>query len=313
MAAWLAATGRKVAPPQRPVTGTITAGVVLFMGSAAYQNLAPSTRAYIRRGLEAIRATWGHARFADLQARHIRADLAKLPPHPANNRLRAWRALCRWAFAEAALIDSDPATAIPRRVTPDSDGHLPWTADDVSRFRAYWDHATPQRLAFEVFWRTGAAVVDAVRLGPAQIRDGWLTYTRQKSGSVAVCPMSAATAPAWYGHDDHLAECQRRQPRHLTWLVTAQGAPRSEKAASQWFAAACRKAGIEGKAAHGIRKLRAAMWLEAGASAEQRMAILGHETASEARRYSRSADLRRTVQGTQISNSVPELPTSAVT
>lgn len=285
----------------RPEAGSIGAMVAAFLASARYQNLRPSTRAYMRRNIEAIRATWGAAQASTLAATHIRADLAKLSPHPANQRLRAWRALCRWGFEEGAMLPSDPAAEVRKRALPASDGHKAWTRDDVQKFRDHWPHDTPQRLAFEVIHRTGAAMADACSIGPGMIRDGWLIYTRTKSGSQAVCPMTAA-APAWFEHDDHLAECLRRQPRHLTYLVTAQGAPRSQKAASQWFAAACRAAGLTGLTAHGIRKHRAAVFQENGATADQRMAILGHETESEARRYARSADLVRTVAG-QVSNS----------
>lgn len=300
--AYVAATGGKSLPPLRPCSGTIAAAVVSFMASAAYQNLAAGTRSYMRRNLEAISRTWGHARTADLESKHIRADLSKLQPHPANMRLRAWRAMCKWAFNEAALMDRDPAAPVARRITPDSEGHKTWSREDVAAFRAKWPHATPQRLAFELIHATGASMVDACKIGPGMIKDGWLHYRRQKSGSDAVCPMSAATAPIWFEHSPHLELCIAAQPKHRTYMVTAQGTPRSHKASSQWFAAACRAAGLIGLTAHGLRKHRASLFQENGASEDQRMAILGHETASEARHYSKAADLKKTVGGTTISN-----------
>ncbi|MEL6296781.1 MAG: hypothetical protein AAFR10_21225, partial [Pseudomonadota bacterium] len=54
--------------------------------------------------------------------------------------------------------------------------------------------------------------------------------------------------------------------------------------------------------AHGIRKLRAAMFRENGASEDQRMAILGHESKQMASHYSKSADLRKVISGTNSSN-----------
>jgi integrase len=298
LAAWLAAMGPQKPGPQKPLTGTIGALAAAYMASAAYQNLAPGTRAYLRLHLEAIRTTWGTARADTLEPRHIRADLASLSPHPANMRLKAWRAMCKWGFAEAALLPANPALQVAKRVTPRSDGFTPWTRDDVARFRAFWPHHTAQRMAFEVLHRTGAAIADACQIGPAMVRDGWLQYRRAKTGSAAVCPMTADTAPGWFEHDDHLALCVAAQPRHTVWIVTGQGAAKSRKSASQWFSAACRKAGIDGKTAHGIRKFRAGVFKENGASADQRMAILGHETDAEARRYSAGASLVRTVTGT---------------
>jgi integrase len=302
LAAYLAATGDTPKIDRKPTPGTVGALVTGFKASAAYQNLAESTRAYIRRNLDAIRTTWGDAPAADLDARHIRFDLSKLDPNPANMRLRAWKAMCKWAFQEAALLDKDPAAPVRKRVVPKTEGFAPWTREDVAAFRAHWPHDTEERMTFEVLHRTAAAVVDACQIGPAMVRDGWLFYTRRKSGSPAVCPMTAETSPPWFEHDDHLALCIAAQPARLVYLMTKTGKARSHKSVSQWFAAACRAAGIEGKSAHGLRKHRAAVFKENGASAEQRMAILGHETASEAKDYAASASLARTVWGTPISN-----------
>ena len=84
----------------------------------------------------------------------------------------------------------------------------------------------------------------------------------------------------------------------MTFIATKGGRPRSEKAASQWFSKACRAAGLEdGKSADGLRKLRATMFRENGASQDQRMAILGHETSAEAEHYSKSADQKRVISG----------------
>jgi site-specific recombinase XerD len=93
-------------------------------------------------------------------------------------------------------------------------------------------------------------------------------------------------------------------------LTTEHGKSRSEKAAASWFSKAAQAAGLEkGKTAHGVRKGRAAMFKENGASSDQRMAILGHETESETLHYSKSADLRRTIEGTESSNFSERVPT----
>ncbi|WP_353615352.1 tyrosine-type recombinase/integrase [Thalassobius sp. I31.1] len=131
---------------------------------------------------------------------------------------------------------------------------------------------------------------------------GWLTYKRQKSGSTAMVPFYVA-GPDWFEGTDDLALCLAAEEKHDTFLTTEHGKPRSQKAAGDWFSKAARAAGLaEGKTAHGIRKGRAAIFKESGASADQRMAVLGHETESEALHYSKSADLRRTIEGTQNSN-----------
>lgn len=283
-------------------TGTIGAGIRAYLASDKFLTLAPSTRDVWRRGLEDIEAKYGKGRFDDLETRHIRKDLSPLAPHPANTRRKIWRSFCRWS-EDAGLIEEDPARAVRTRSTPKTDGRIAWTRDDVAKFRKHWAHDTAQRLAFELMHRTCAAIGDACRLGEGMVKDGWLTYRRQKSGSEATCPFTVS-GPEWFEADDHLAKCLKYNPRHMTYLVTVRGAPRSPKSAAQWFSRACTAAGLdEGLAAHGIRKHRAAVFKENGAATDQRMAILGHETATEAARYSKSADLRRVITGTESSHS----------
>lgn len=286
------------APARRdPVTGTIAAGCHAYLASDRYLRLARSTRELWRREVEAIESDYGAGLLTTLLPRHIRQDMADRSPHAANRRRKVWRSLGRF-WEETGLIDENPARHVAARETPRTDGHRAWTADDVARFRAHWPHDSAQRLAFEVMFRSCAAIGDACRLGPANVRDGWLTYQRGKSGSEATAPMRADLAPDWFGWTDDLERCLIHAPRHAVWITTTHGAARSQKAAAQWFSAAARRAGLDGLTAHGVRKHRAAAFKEAGATPEQRMAILGHETEAMAQRYSKSADLRRIISGT---------------
>ena len=131
----------------------------------------------------------------------------------------------------------------------------------------------------EAMLRTGASIADLCRLGLNMVEDGWLTYERGKSGSVA----PRENPPAW-AQGDELDSCLEHHPR-LMFLVTAAGKPRPEKAAAAWFSRTCTDAGLPELSAHSFRKLKAARMKEMGATTEQRMAILGHETHAEASRY----------------------------
>lgn len=283
-------------------TGTIGAGVRAWLASDAFLARAAETRAGWRRIAEDIETRYGKGQLADLRAKHIRQDIARLTPHPANKRLKCWRAMARW-WVEAGLIDADPAREVRARKAPPSDGHPPWTAEEVEAFRAHWPIGTMQRLALELMHQTGASIADAVRLGPSHLAaDGWLTYTRGKTRAVCTVPLLIADPPAYYPPSDHLRACLEVAPRHLTFLSTAAGAARSPKAAGQWFAKAARSAGIE-KSAHGVRKRLAIHMAEQGASEAQRMAILGHDTTAQTRHYSKTADARRIIAGTKVDNS----------
>ena len=279
--------------PTYAPAGSLSAAIEEFQTSPEFAERATSTQRMWARTLDDLREKYGNLPFDGIRTRHIKADLSNFPPNPANNRAKAWKALFRY-MEDIGRVEVDPARPIRKRKTPASDGFTAWTRDDFAAFRAHWPHETRERLAFEVYYRSCASTVDAVRLGPGMVDDGWLVYQRSKSRSLAVIPWTSA-APDWFEWTDDLERCETD---HMVWMATVYGRPRSHKAASSWFAAACRAAGLD-LSAHGIRKGRAAVFRENGATAEQRMAILGHETEGEATAYSRSADLRRVIDGHQ--------------
>lgn len=287
-------------------TGTIGAGIRAFIASDSYLSRATSTRARWRSLAEEFEAFFATAMLSDLRPKHIRMYLAKFDPHPANNRLKLWRAMGRW-WVDSGLLDVDPARDVRPRAAPKSDGFTPWTQADIDAFRAHWPVGTMQRLALEIIALTGAAIGDAVLLGPGNLRDGWLTYRRAKSGTICTVPLFVKPAPTYYPDADHLRACIEAAPKHMTWLSTARGAARSGKAAGQWFATGAKAAGIEGKSAHGVRKYLAAYMAERGATEDQRMAILGHDTTAQTRAYSKTADAMRIITGTKVDNSAEQV------
>lgn len=308
LAAYLAAYDGKP-PVAKAVTGTIAAAVAAFIASDEYLSKAATTCAVWRRGLDDIRKRYGAGMLSDLFERHIRTDIARLKPNPANQRLQIWRSAFAW-WVDAGLAASNQAKGIDKRKPPKSDGHQPWSRADVSAFRAKWAVGTDQRLAFELIFWTGCRVSDAVAFTEAQIgADGWLTYRQVKTGGEVAVPIYAP-APAWAEPNGSLAECLAIRRRHFMLMTTAQGAPRSAKAVSMWFGAAARQAGVT-KTAHGLRKLRAEIMAENGATTHQNAAWLGHESLSETQRYAAKADRKRILAGPeperQISNSGAKL------
>lgn len=303
--AWAAAVDAKpLLPKRQPHKGTIAAGVLAYRASQRFRDLAPATREYRNRILTKIESDYGGAMMADLEPRHIRADLRKFEPHAANHRLKVWRALCACWIGQD-MIEIDPAKMVSKPDLPASDGHKPWTRGDVEAFRNHWRIGTMQRLALELILHTGAAIGDAVKLGPGNIKDGWITYKRGKTGVQATCPLD--NCPGWFEPSPYLRDCIDEAPRHMVFLSTAAGHSRSVKAARQWFAKAARDAGIEGKTAHGVRKLRAIMMAEAGATTEERMLIMGHDTTAQTREYSKTADAKRIISGGKTFNSPSKL------
>jgi integrase len=295
LAAYATATGNSQAP--QAVSGSIAAGVTAFLASDRYLGASKATRALWRRAMDDIRTRYGSARLADLEARHIRADIGRKAPNPAITRLKAWRAACQW-WAEVGLAPRDASDGIKRPKAAVTDGHQPWTREDVATFRRHWPTGSAERLAFELAYWTGARVSDLCQMSETMIVDGWMTFTQRKTRGVVQIPIYAP-APDWAEPDMHLAAELAARPRHIMLMVTTYGKPRTVAGASQWFAAAARAAGIEGKAAHGLRKLRAIVMAENGATTHQIAAWTGHDSLSEVARYSRKADRKRIISGTK--------------
>ncbi len=274
--------------------------------------LADGTRAVRRRMLDEIRQRYGHGRIIDLQTKHIEADLSRFTGHARNNHLKVWRGLGKW-LAETYKI-TDPTVGAKKAPVAQSDGHPPWSEDEIEAFRAYWPFHTPERLAFEVIFWTGARISDAVRLGHGNVdRNGWIVFRQQKTGGEVAIPFNRELPDFAAGMEVDLAylhsALDARKDKHMTWMTTAHGKSRSVKAAGQWFAAKAKLAGVKGRSAHGLRKSRARALAEAEGTSAQIGAWTGHESLSEIERYIRNFNKRKVLSSTKKEQKVPTQPT----
>jgi integrase len=312
LAAYAAAAGvKKVRAPV--VAGSLAAEIVLYKGSDHFKVLAPLVRARRLPTLDQFAEKYGHGRIKDLRPEHVEKDLSAFSGHPRNNRRRVWRGFGMW-LKDAKRLPYDPTADVARAKTIKSDGHPPWSAEEVEAFRAFWPIGTMERLAFELIFWTGARVGDAIRLGEGNVdREGWLTFRQAKTGGDVFIPFRREL-PEFaerYAPDLELLQAAiiARTERHITFLYTKRGGSRSPKSISQWFAAKARKAGITGKSAHGLRKSRAIALVEAGGGSPQIGAWTGHESLREIERYirkfNRKLALSRTTQE-------PEVPTPVI-
>ena len=285
----------------RAKPGTIAALVESYLASPVHAGHSRAYAAMIRHHADAIRAQAADAPARRLAPSDVQDDLRPLDPHAAQKRLKAWRLICAHGTA-SGLLTTDPTTGVRRPRTPPSDGHEPWTADDLARFRDRWPIGTSQRAAMELLFWTGARISDAVRLGPGMVdRDGVLTFRQAKTGDPAHVPWSCAMPGYAEGMESDRALCMAALaavPRHMTYLTTVHGKPRSHKALGGYVSEAADAAGFD-KSAHGLRKARAVALAEAGATPHQLAAWTGHRSLSEVERYTRRADRRRAVMGTE--------------
>jgi integrase len=312
LAAWTAAD--KAASGQAEVAlgssrtrpGSVSAAVVAYYGSNAWtKELADSSRAPRRRILEKFREEHGDKHLALLQLKHIQAIIAPFSPVVQGNWMRALRGLMKFAV-KAQLLASDPTAGVVRDKAERSDGHTAWTEEDVEKYRKVHPLGTRQRLAMELMLNLAVRRSDACRIGPADIKDGWLSdFMPQKTSrttgqriSIPIRPELAAAIKAM------------KVVSTDTYLVTEAGKPFATSGSfGEWMRKACRRAGLTEVSSHGLRKLAMIRLAYAGCNTPQIMAISGHRSFAEVQRYVEQANRMRLAEQAMAALDAPKTRT----
>ena len=128
-----ACEGGRVAGRRAP-PGTIAYLIEAYLDSAAFRNLAPTTRTDKRPRLDWIRAPIGDARYARMQPRQVEALMTKKGGPEASNRLKKDLAqLFRFAAKHFAFSSPNPA-ALADSYKIRSSGFHSWTDEEITSF-----------------------------------------------------------------------------------------------------------------------------------------------------------------------------------
>jgi integrase/recombinase XerD len=268
---------------RRAAKGSFGYVCLAYYSSAEFKALDQSTRSWRRRALDRICEQHADKPIELMQAKHVRnlRDEKAGTPAVANERLKALRALFRWAV-EAEEAPHDPTRDV-RAIPYSSEGHHSWTLDEVKLFEQRHPIGTKARLAMALMLYTAGRREDAVRLGPQHIRDGRLQYTQAKNEHKKPVRMDIPVHP-------ELAKIIAATPSgHLTFLVTKYGRPFTPVGFGETFRKWCDQAGLPHCSAHGLRKATTARLAECGATPHEIMAVTGHKSLREVDRYSRAA------------------------
>lgn len=259
---------------------SLAAVINSYVGSREFSDLRPITQATYRNILRRMEADHGDKDAISMSRSDVLRILDSLSPGAVKNWLGVIRILCRHML-DLGWRETDPTLRIrkPKR----GRGFPTWTAEDAEAYMKRHPKGSKARLAFMLLAFTGQRRADIVTLGRQHIRNGRIVVDtgQSKTGnriSVPILPILA----------DEIA----RHPAGMTFLVTEYGAPFSAAGFGNWFRARCDEAGVS-KSAHGLRKFLGSTLAELGAPDKERMAVLGHETASEAVMYAKAADLDR--------------------
>ena len=280
--------GPAFAPPpsKRREPGSIGAVISSYLRSQAYLGLAPSTKVKNRSVLERLAArkhpsgkTYGEMPIARMERRHVEELLAAQSALPGAmaETLKMLRVLIGHAIV-LELRTTDPTLRMRK---PKGGSWRPWTDDEIARFEARWPVGTRQRLAFALHLFTGQRRSDVARMTWADVADGRVKVVQMKTGTKVDIRQHRDLAPI-------LAASPRQ---HISILISEHGRAFSIASYGMWLNRAIREAGLPAECViHGIRKTAGRKLAEAGATARQIMAVLGHKSLSEAENYTKGAD-----------------------
>jgi enterobacteria phage integrase len=262
--------------------GTIGALIISYKQSGQFKALGETSKAGYMSRLEAIRVEHGHRAVGGLTKDRINTfilDSLADRPGAALDTLKKLRILIKHAI-DKGWLKYDPSVGIKR---PKGKEIRAWTDAELTAFERRWPTGTKQRTAYALMLNMGTARIDTHLLTWHQV-DNDATYTRHKTG----VPVEMEVA------EDLLNALAATPRKHVTVINTEYGRPYTVDGFSRFMRDAITAAGLPlGCQPHGLRKTLGRLLADAGASAHDIMAALGHTTLTEAERYTREADRRR--------------------
>jgi integrase/recombinase XerD len=263
--------------------GSFGSVCLAYYANEDFQRLDMSTQKWRRRSLDEICEKHGHRLIAEMQPRNVRKlrDEKASKPGAARNRVKALRALFRWAV-EVALAPLDPTWGV-RFIPYVAKGYHTWSLEEVASYEKRHPIGSKARLAMALMLYTACRREDAVRLGPRNVCNGRLQYVQAKNEHRKPVEMDIPI------HPELRAVIEAIPSHQLTFLVTEYGQPFTSNGFGNKFKDWCREAGLPHCSCHGLRKATATRLAEGGATPHEIMALTGHQSLEEVERYTRKA------------------------
>ncbi len=281
MAAYAAAEkGGKQLPVNNKDPKSFDTLVNAYYRSVTFKNLNALSQRTRQNILEKFAKVHGAKPYAQMERRHVlkfRDDMADRPG-AATNLIKALRHVFSYAL-DYELVKVNPARTVPY-LRKGGTGFHSWTIDEVRQYETTHAIGTKARLAMALLLYTGQRRSDVVTFGKQMIRDGRLHYVQQKTKKRMATKMIGPL----------LAIIEATPKGGLTFLETHRGMPYTANGFGNAFREWSDEAGLHHCSAHGLRKALASRLAELGVSASHIQQTLGHETLSEASRYTKAAD-----------------------
>lgn len=283
----------KKAGPPKP--GTLGLLVAEYRAGAAFQDLAPRTRADYPRCLDYLQPIGDTplVRFDRPLVVRIRDKAAARHGRRFGNYIKAVLSLVFTWGIERGYLRENPADKVKdlRRKKDAPDANRPWS--DAERHAALEGMPAHMLPAFALMMFTGLGPKDALRLPCTFYKDDEIATRRAKTGEPVFWP-----APA------ELRAIMAKAPRHdaITLCANSSGQPWTESGyRASWRTV---RIGLErqgrlgpGLTLYGLRHTVAVILREAGCDERTIADALGQKTIEMARHYAAGADLKRKMRG----------------
>lgn len=283
MEAYAAALAGLVAERKKPElvkSGTIAALIASYRNSGDWRDLRETTRVGYAGRLKHLADNHGHRSLSGMDAARINDKILRPFMDRPGQRLailKMLRVLVRHGIA-FGLLKADPTLGIKR---PRSSEIRSWTEDEIALFQNRWPLGTAERTALDLHLYTGQRRSDVHRMTWADVRRDGIAVVQQKTAAKLVIPV----------HPELAKTLTMARREHLAIITTRGGSTYTVDSYSAFLRAAIAAAGLPLDCQpHGLRKAAGRRLAEAGCSAKQIMAVLGHKTLAEAERYTREAE-----------------------
>lgn len=265
-----------------PMPGAFAELIAAYKASSAYTSLAERSKLDYDRHLDLIGDAWGTVRVGGISRRDCLElrDTMAAAPRQANYLAAVLRRLLSFAVDRGYRVDNP---ALRPGKLQEGEGFKAWPAEVLQRFLAA---AYPElRQAIELVALTGQRPQDAVALTWGHVRGGGIMLAQLKTRERLWVPLYAP-----------LRKLLETIPRRAAVILTTPtGRPWTQNWLSRETAKVMGEIGEAGKGytPHGLRHSAGDALAEAGCSAKEIAAILGHRTLAMVGRYTRSADQKR--------------------
>ncbi|MCB1424087.1 MAG: tyrosine-type recombinase/integrase [Nitratireductor sp.] len=278
--------------PQNGAPGTLQSLFKTYQNSPEFKALAPATQAQRRRVMNVIQdeplklKEPGGKKLGQLPLNRIDEqqllairDRKSDFPEAANHRSKMLRKLMEFA-RERKLIEGEPERAL-KNIRRQTEGHHIWTIDEIQKYFAFHPHGSTAWLAGMLLLTTQIRVGDLRRIGPQHRRGTEIRFQVGKGRK-----MASVFIPAFFA-----AQLDAMRHTHLTYMVTEFGKPfASDKAMSARVSQWATQSGLPHCTAHGIRKAKASIAAEKGATEHELKAMFTWNKLETAAIYTRNAE-----------------------